>query len=106
MNLRIGDLVCCVAHQGLGRIVSAKRAFGLCRVRWSPHCVSEHPKSELLTAGSMVTTKDGQIGRIIALSTSEVKIMRRDYSSSWVPLSDVAIQPPEIGRRVQRGAGK
>ena len=48
MIFKTGDLVVCLAHQGLGRIVSAKRAFGLCMVRWSEHVATEHPKTQLI----------------------------------------------------------
>lgn len=100
MLFKTGDLVVCLVHEGLGRIVSAKRAFGLCRVRWSPHCVSEHPRGELLKTGSIVTTKDGVTGRIIALSACEVKIIQANYETAWVHVCDIL-----PGRTAEKPAG-
>ncbi len=92
MNFKTGDLVVCLAHQGLGRIVSAKRAFGLCRVRWSEHIVTQHPKAHLIKTNSMVTTKNGITGRVIALSAAEVKIIDATYETRWVLLADVVAE--------------
>ena len=108
MRFSIGDLVVCRAHQGLGRIVSAKRAFGLCRVRWSEHIVTQHPKEQLLKTNSVVSTKDGTSGRIIALSAAEVKIIDHTYATRWVPLTNIVAQERAAGngQKVQRRAAK
>lgn len=92
MIFRTGDLVVCRTHAGLGRIVSAKRAFGLCRVRWSGHIVAQHPKEQLLKTNSVITTRDGVTGRIIALSAAEVKIVDATYETQWVPLADIVAE--------------